>query len=582
MPKNVDSKLAIFDFDGTITTKDSFNDFLRYRFGWWKFVTSTMTNVFWIILYLMGIVDNRVPKEKILQKLVGKVNKMAWEKETWQYARDRLPDIIKREALERIRWHQKSGHEVVVVSASLGSWIKPWAENNQIKTVLASTLKEKGKYYLPEIATNIFGNHKVSAFKKLYPNYRDRVIYAYGDHRSDEGILSLAQFSYRKIMPRVPNDLCAIVTDGLWRKSLSVIRSLGKANYDVAVLGGTFWTIGHWSRFTTKRMSAPITQIVNLVKQSEVRPVIFPMEDATVSWCSEHRGELAKYADFLLPDKEMLKVAANKGLTMLTARKLGIPTPKTYFPKNPGELISLLNNLAHQQVVIKPIEGNGSKGLVYLKPGIEINWIDHWQKYGKLIVQERIGSGGEAYGVSLLYDQKGKCRAQFSHKRLQQYPNTGGPSTDRISIHYKHLESMSQKLLEHLNWRGVAMVEWKTDPLTHVPHLLEINPRFWGSLELAVRAHVNFPLLYAKAAKGEMLPPAPKYQDGIRCRWLIPGDILRYLTQEAHESLWEFCRGIPKLCEEWDRQDLRGAIATIVCTGVLALNPKYWKYVRRG
>jgi len=78
------------------------------------------------------------------------------------------------------------------------------------------------------------------------------------------------------------------------------------------------------------------------------------------------------------------------------------------------------------------------------------------------------------------------------------------------------------------------------------------------------------------------LAPPPSYTAGVRCRWLIPGDILRYLSspRRDRESLIEFLRGL-NLAEEWDREDLRGLVAVIACTGVQALNPKYWKYLRR-
>ena len=166
---------------------------------------------------------------------------------------------------------------------------------------------------------------------------------------------------------------------------------------------------------------------------------------------------------------------------------------------------------------------------------------------------------------------------------MQQYPNSGGPSTSRVSINNEELVDMSVRLLQHLNWHGVAMVEWKIDPDSNVPKLLEINPRFWGSLELAIRAGVNFPLLYARAASGEKLEPENKYNEGIICRWVFPGELLRYLTQEKskREGLISFFKGLPKTAEEWDHTDIRGFFAAFFCPALSVLNPKYWKYLRR-
>jgi len=142
---------------------------------------------------------------------------------------------------------------------------------------------------------------------------------------------------------------------------------------------------------------------------------------------------------------------------------------------------------------------------------------------------------------------------------------------------------LSRRLLESLQWRGVAMVEWKCDPRSGRPLLLEINPRFWGSLALAVRAGVDFPRLYANAALGKPSPdfPAP-YQIGTVSRWVIPGDILRYFSEPAaaREPLSDFLRGIVRDAEEFDSHDLMGTLACCLCTGLLALNPKYWRYAR--
>jgi hypothetical protein len=70
----------------------------------------------------------------------------------------------------------------------------------------------------------------------------------------------------------------------------------------------------------------------------------------------------------------------------------------------------------------------------------------------------------------------------------------------------------------------------------------------------------------------------------VRCRWMVPGEALRYLTQpwDDRESPWRFLQGLPGLAEEWDARDIPGAIGTVVCTAGLALNPRYWKYVLRG
>lgn len=381
----------------------------------------------------------------------------------------------------------------------------------------------------------------------------------------------------------------ALVTDGLWRKSLSAIRSLGKAGYDVHVLGESVWTTGFWSRFTRRRVRAPVAAsdssafgeaLWSAVRACPEPPVLLPMEDASLRWLSANRTEMAAAARFLIAPADALITAWDKVATMRVAERLGLPCPRTWEPATPAELAATVRGLPPGGFVVKPRSGSGSAGVFYN----DGDWLDRWQRHGPLLVQERVPSEGRGVGVSVLMSARGECVAEFAHERLRQYPVSGGPSTDRQSIHAPELVEMSLRLLRELKWVGIAMVEWKIDPRDGRPRLMEINPRFWGSLELAVRAGVDFPALYARecltgSPSGGVRPPA--YPAGVRCRWVVPGDLLRFASDPARESLWKFLRGLPRLAEEWDPRDVRGFVATVVCTAALALHPSYWRYLRR-
>ncbi len=390
----------------------------------------------------------------------------------------------------------------------------------------------------------------------------------------------------------------AIITDGLWRKSLSAVRSLGKAGFDITVFGDSLFTTSYWSAFTTRRLRSSVAKddaqqfgaaLLSYLKSRPTtgRPVLLPMEDPTVEWVSTHREIVAQYADFLLPSIEALATAQSKGATAALGVNLKLPTPETFMPGTVEEFTERLYQLASTGTltlyIVKPLNGSGSAGIVYLDAPKLPDWHMHWKKYGMLLIQQRINSSGQGLGVSLLFDIDGECVASFVHARLEQYPNSGGPSTSRISIVSDMLVEQSILLMKELGWRGVAMVEWKVDPVSNVPYLMEINPRFWGSLELAVRAGVDFPLLYALAARGEKFDPVHNYQEGVICRWLIPGELLRYISQESakRENLREFMSGLPELAEEWDFKDIRGFFSTIICQAITILNPKYWKFLTR-
>jgi predicted ATP-grasp superfamily ATP-dependent carboligase len=385
----------------------------------------------------------------------------------------------------------------------------------------------------------------------------------------------------------------AVVTDGQWRKSVCAIRSLGRAGYRVIVLGDSWFTTGFYSRYTEKRFKGATAAkdqkgFGDLVRRAclatKGRPtVILPMEDASCEWLLHNTAELSANVRFLLPDPSCFMIASDKALTATVAEECGIPCPKCYAPEDVSALRGLLD--AHQidQFILKPRRSSGSSGIVYGRAILSVDLERHWNQHGPLLFQERIPSRGSALGVSLLYDLQGRHLASFEHRRLRQYPVSGGPSTQRVSVPLSRLNSLSRRLLERLNWRGVAMVEWKVDPETGRPLLLEINPRFWGSLALAVRSGVDFPRLYADAALDRVTTsPSPSYKTGTISRWLIPGDILRYCNEDpsAREPFRAFVNGIIRDSEEFDGTDLRGSLACCICPALLVLNPKYWKYLK--
>jgi predicted ATP-grasp superfamily ATP-dependent carboligase len=113
------------------------------------------------------------------------------------------------------------------------------------------------------------------------------------------------------------------------------------------------------------------------------------------------------------------------------------------------------------------------------------------------------------------------------------------------------------RLLKKLEWYGVAMVEFKVDPRDGIAKLLEINPRFWGSLALAIYSGIDFPYLLYCLATGRQVPAMLEYEDGKRCRWLI-GDALHFLSRYGPvrgcvEFVRSFDHGIG--CDEFSSDD---------------------------
>lgn len=98
------------------------------------------------------------------------------------------------------------------------------------------------------------------------------------------------------------------------------------------------------------------------------------------------------------------------------------------------------------------------------------------------------------------------------------------------SVWRPDLVDMTVQMLQKAGWSGIAEAEFMIDPRDGTPMLLEINPRFWGSLQLAIQCGVNFPYLLYRWARGERVTPVHTYAVGQRCRQLLPYDILHFLS----------------------------------------------------
>jgi predicted ATP-grasp superfamily ATP-dependent carboligase len=148
------------------------------------------------------------------------------------------------------------------------------------------------------------------------------------------------------------------------------------------------------------------------------------------------------------------------------------------------------------------------------------------KEYFPVLLQERVV--GPGLGFFALYD-RGSCLATFSHRRLREKPPSGGVSVLCESIRVPpSTADAADRLLRELGWQGVAMVEFKVDRRDGTPRLMEINGRFWGSLQLAVDAGVDFPNLLLDLLDGRATPPAD-YRVGVKSRWFW-GDVDSLLT----------------------------------------------------
>ena len=323
-----------------------------------------------------------------------------------------------------------------------------------------------------------------------------------------------------------------LVTDGHWAKTLAAARSLGQKGLRVTVGESTWIATTFFSRFCARRWVYPspyfqpeafLEEVVRELRGRTYEALI-PMEERTMLLLAQNRHEIERYTRLPVHETAFLERARRKDEVLKLAAELGIPAPRSFFPKREEEVRDLLPEWPCP-AVIKPRLGSGSAGVTYVRERKDL-----WPAYQRVhsrypwpLVQEYIPPGGAAVGVSFLFDEDHQPRAEFTHKRIREYPVSGGPSTLRESITDPVVEKMAEKILRALDWFGVAMVEFRYDPRDGLPKLMEINPRFWGSLPLAIYAGVDFPYGLYCLAVGRPLPPVRGYAFGKKGALDTPG-----------------------------------------------------------
>ncbi len=191
-------QLAIFDFDGTISNKDSMFDFIRFAVGQRSYYQGLLLLSPMLIAYVMGLLPNHIAKQKLLAYFFKGWDGNVFKQKASLYANQRLESIVRPGALQKIRWHQQKSHHVVVVTASMEYWLKPWCEKYNIDLIATKLEIKNNKLTGKWITKNCHGREKIKRLECQYQLIDYDYIYAYGDSLGDKPILNIANESYYK------------------------------------------------------------------------------------------------------------------------------------------------------------------------------------------------------------------------------------------------------------------------------------------------------------------------------------------------------------------------------------------------
>jgi predicted ATP-grasp superfamily ATP-dependent carboligase len=333
--------------------------------------------------------------------------------------------------------------------------------------------------------------------------------------------------------------MSALVTPGNLRSALAVTRSLGRQGLAVTVADEHRRSLAGASRYCREAIRVPspahspdafLHAIQREVEQGQHR-VLIPTDDIALLLISQARSRFEGLAVLPFPGHEIVQIAHDKGTLMSLAEEKGIPVPRTVVVREPADLERAIRHVGFPAVVKARVsrlavggQWRSGAGTHYVHTRAELETA--CRAVGETVpfplVQEYVP--GDGRGVFALMN-RGRLRAAFAHRRLREKPPSGGVSvlSESVALDPEVL-GHAEQILEALKWHGVAMVEFKRDARDGVSKLLEINGRFWGSLQLAVDAGVDFPyLLYRLAIAGDV-EPVSTYAIGVRLRWWL-GDV---------------------------------------------------------
>lgn len=331
-----------------------------------------------------------------------------------------------------------------------------------------------------------------------------------------------------------------LITNGSSRSSYAALRSLSKFGVCCYSADVTRFGMCQSSRFSKghflytshyKNEDKFISDLLKIIDKHHIT-IIFPSHNET-EVIARNRHRFNNLAVSTIPNESHCQTFNNKSKAYDLAEKLGVPVPARIRYSDINKIPSLLRSKGIKRTVIKLLTGNSGKGVFYGDSPehtcvVVNNLIKKHDLKPNRYPQVEEYVVGEGYGNSVLY-WHGDQIASFTHRRLRDKIETGGTSVFRESSRHEGIESAAKKIFNSIGWHGLAMCEFKVCLSTGKFWFIEVNPRMWGSIPLAIASGVDFPYLAYLCATRD-IETANRYSDtfevkhGWKGRWLL-GDL---------------------------------------------------------
>jgi predicted ATP-grasp superfamily ATP-dependent carboligase len=335
-----------------------------------------------------------------------------------------------------------------------------------------------------------------------------------------------------------------VVMDADYR-GLGVVRSLGRRGFPVVVLRGGDDRLATLSRYAERSIawsSGPdemrVARLLRLADEGLEGWTLFPTTDEDAALVARHHAALATRFVLTTPPWDTLRLAYDKRLTHALADGIGVPSPRTFFPRSQAEVAALDVRFP---AIVKPAVKKEFNRLVAAKawPAADpAELVARWNEACRLVdpdvlmVQEVIPGDGRAQLSLAALCRDGRPLVHVLARRTRQYPSDFGRfSTFVETIGDTAVVEPSLRLLQAMRFTGLVELEYKHDPRTGTDLLLDANPRVWGWHTLCARAGVDFPYLAWRLANGLSVPAV---QARAGARWVrLSGDLMTAVRDVA-------------------------------------------------
>ncbi|MDW9380311.1 ATP-grasp domain-containing protein [Chryseobacterium sp. JV558] len=333
-----------------------------------------------------------------------------------------------------------------------------------------------------------------------------------------------------------------LITDANYKNSIAIQRELYRDKMHEV------FATDKEAVFFTKRLGYCKDYIVGDLEESvrQINPeFIIPVGSEAVKICSEKYRELC-----LIPTKESLEIALNKDKMVILNSLRDVNYPECRLFSNLEEL--KLYSRDKNCVVKSSNESLAKFDPLYVKLGSESEFgkIEKYLSGGvKLLMQEQVSGVGRGF---FCIAKEGKIISYYMHQRIREIPVTGGSSTAAKSIFCEKMFNISKQIIEYLNWSGPLMIEYKYDEQKEQYYLIELNPKFWGSLDLSYAVGLNFGKTLIEAYSNNVEEQTEKkYEVGKKFFWVLDGDLLvliktgklnkikEYFYKDSYTNLFE-------------------------------------------